>query len=92
MSQILGRDVMCFIIFQAHCRAFMVGNFHEYVEATPASPPVKLVLRQLVQLYAVHWLLLRAGDFLRVCFYLNYLNKAACNAKTRIFVYILKLN
>lgn len=54
------------ISFQAHCRAFFVSTFHEAVEALKASPAVKLVLRQLVHLYAVHWLLLRTGDFLRV--------------------------
>lgn len=50
---------------EAHCRAFLVANFHETVEGLSASPAVKSILRQLAQLYAVHWLLQRTGDFLQ---------------------------
>lgn len=51
---------------EAHCRAFLVAKFYEAVEELNASQEAKTVLRQLVQLYAMHWLLQRLGDFLRV--------------------------
>lgn len=50
---------------EAHCRQFLVTKFHEGVEELNVSPAVKTVLRQLVQLYAIYWLLNRVGDFLR---------------------------
>ena len=51
---------------EAHCRQFLVKKFYEAVEELNTSAEVKTILRQLVQLYAIHWLLNRVGDFLRV--------------------------
>lgn len=59
---------------EAHCRQFLVIKFFEAVEEIKTSPEIKTVLRQLVQLYAVHWLLNRVGDFLRVITHQRPLN------------------
>ncbi|GLH03493.1 Probable peroxisomal acyl-coenzyme A oxidase 1 [Gryllus bimaculatus] len=53
---------------EAHCRAFIVEKFVESVEALTVSPPLRAVLTQLCELYAVYWLLKKSGDFLQYSF------------------------
>lgn len=51
---------------EAHCRAFLVKHFAESVrKITSMSPELRQVLSQLCELYAIHWLLQKRGDFLQ---------------------------
>ncbi|CAK9824359.1 Probable peroxisomal acyl-coenzyme A oxidase 1 [Anthophora retusa] len=51
---------------EAHCRAFLVKHFAESVrKITSMSPELHQVLSQLCELYAIHWLLQKRGDFLQ---------------------------
>ncbi|XP_075210147.1 acyl-coenzyme A oxidase 1-like [Lycorma delicatula] len=49
---------------EAHCRAFKVLTFIEYVREGKLSQPLRIVLTQLCELYAVYWLLKKLGHFL----------------------------
>nr|CAD7596178.1 unnamed protein product [Timema genevievae] len=51
---------------EAHCRAILVNNFVQTLETFKVSDSLHLVLTQLCELYAVHWVLQKSGDFLRV--------------------------
>ncbi|XP_017889643.1 probable peroxisomal acyl-coenzyme A oxidase 1 [Ceratina calcarata] len=49
---------------EAHCRAFIVKTFIESVRRVSSmSAELRKVLYQLCELYAVHWLLQKRGDF-----------------------------
>lgn len=50
---------------EAHCRAFIVRTFIESMRQVSMSAEVRNVLNQLCELYAVHWLLQKRGDFLQ---------------------------
>ncbi|CAG2055871.1 unnamed protein product [Timema podura] len=51
---------------EAHCRAILVNNFVQTLETFKVSDSLHLVLTQLCELYAVHWVLQKSGDFLRI--------------------------
>lgn len=52
---------------EAHCRVFVLTSYFEETErqVKNASPQLKEVLLQLVDLYVVYWALQRMGDLLR---------------------------
>lgn len=53
----------------AHCRAFIVERFVEAVtQITSVSNPLRQVLSQLCELYAIYNVLQRRGDFLQVSY------------------------
>lgn len=57
--------------FQAHCRAILLQTYYKETEkiSARASPALRPVLLQLVDLYIVYWALQRVGDLLRVSVY-----------------------
>lgn len=60
---------------EAHCRALIVKNFAETVRAyATISKELKQVMLQLCELYAVHSILKRLGDFLRASIYLDMMS------------------
>ncbi|KAG6460358.1 hypothetical protein O3G_MSEX011937 [Manduca sexta] len=52
---------------ESHCRAIILSTYNEEmkIQAASASPELKKVLFQLVDLYVVYWALQRVGDLLR---------------------------
>ncbi|CAK1601683.1 unnamed protein product [Parnassius mnemosyne] len=52
---------------EAHCRAFILSSFQKETEklVKTVSAPLRIVLLQLVELYAVYWALQCVGDLLR---------------------------
>lgn len=63
----LQHNLSC-LLFQAHCRAFMVQTFADTLNSAKAtmSPAVHQVLTNLCELYAVYWILKELGPFLMV--------------------------
>lgn len=52
---------------EAHCRVFLVETYYNaFSELTAVSGELKTVLKQLMELYAVHTILRNVGDLLRV--------------------------
>ncbi|KOB77089.1 putative Acyl-coenzyme A oxidase 1, peroxisomal [Operophtera brumata] len=51
---------------EAHCRSFILSTYHSEIrrKAASLSAPLKAVLHQLVELYAIYWTLERLGDLL----------------------------
>ncbi|XP_041975385.1 probable peroxisomal acyl-coenzyme A oxidase 1 [Aricia agestis] len=52
---------------EAHCRAFVMSTFYKETseKLLEVSAPLKLVLMQLVEIYALYWALETVGDLLR---------------------------
>ncbi|KAL4713938.1 hypothetical protein ACJJTC_015592 [Scirpophaga incertulas] len=52
---------------EAHCRAILVSSYYEETKqlVRDATPPLRVVLLRLVDLYAVYWALQCVGDLLR---------------------------
>ncbi|XP_034937330.1 probable peroxisomal acyl-coenzyme A oxidase 1 [Chelonus insularis] len=50
---------------EAHCRAFIVARYIEWVKKLTVSHELQQVLQQLCETYAIYWVLQRVGDFLR---------------------------
>lgn len=59
---------------EAHCRAFVVKTYFDTMNSLVnlVSEPLKLVLLQLVDLYAVYTILKCTGDLLRVKHLINH--------------------
>lgn len=52
---------------EAHCRVFLVETYYNaFSELTNISDELRAVLKQLMELYAVHTILRNVGDLLRV--------------------------
>lgn len=52
---------------EAHCRVFLVETYYNaFNEITSISNELKVVLKQLMELYAVYTVLRNVGDLLRV--------------------------
>lgn len=58
---------------EAHCRAFVVNTYFNTINSliNMVSEPLKIVLLQLVDLYAVFTVLKCTGDLLRVIYEIN---------------------
>lgn len=53
---------------EAHCRVFIVETyFNAFNELKNISDELRVVLKQLMELYAVYTILRNVGDLLRVC-------------------------
>ncbi|CAH0405622.1 unnamed protein product [Chilo suppressalis] len=52
---------------EAHCRAILLSSYYEETKALvpAASPALRKVLEQMVDLYVVYWALQKLGDLLR---------------------------
>ena len=53
-------------VLQAHCHFFVVQNFGNFLNIVDTTQPVKDVLTQLCQLYAVYGIVENSGEFIQV--------------------------